>query len=231
MTIETSGELKELFTALAKAQAEMKPAPKNSLNPAFARGQSKGSKYADLADCMETIRSAITKHGLCLSQMYGGPEIFTLLGHSSGQWMRSRIQIPGFENLTPQQIGSATTYLRRYSLGIVGLVTDEDDDGNAASSREPAKGVGYVDPRGEAAERLPFDPKERDTYVSRFMDAMNMDKEEPEIADAVYKLHTEVAAKHDLYIAIADAIAVTHGTKFKNAIRKYIDLHKGKKAA
>jgi hypothetical protein len=133
MSIETSAELKELFAALAKAQAEMKPAPKNSVNPAFARGQSKGSKYADLADCMESIRPHLSKHGLCLSQMYGGPEIFTLLGHASGQWIRSRIAIPGFENLTPQQIGSATTYLRRYSLGIVGLVTDEDDDGNAAS--------------------------------------------------------------------------------------------------
>ena len=226
--IETSGELKELFTAMAKAQAEMKPAPKNSLNPAFARGQSKGSKYADLADCMETIRSAITKHGLCLMQMYGGPEVFTLLGHASGQWIRSRIQIPNFEQLTPQQIGSATTYLRRYSLGIVGLVTDEDDDGNAAT--EGHKSL-KTDPRGEPHERSDFDPAERDKYVSRFMDAMNLDKEEPEIAAAVYALHMEVAHKHSLYIAIADAIAAQHGSKFKNAIRKYVDMHKGKKAA
>jgi hypothetical protein len=226
--IETSGELKELFTALAKAQAEMKPAPKNSLNPAFARGQSKGSKYADLADCMETIRAAITKHGLCLSQMYGGPEVFTLLGHESGQWIRSRIAIPHFEDLTPQQIGSATTYLRRYSLGIVGLVTDEDDDGNAAT--EGHKSL-KTDPRGEPHERNDFDPAERDKYVSRFMDAMTMDKDEETKASAVFAVHTEVAHKHDLYIAIADALAAQHGTKFKNAIRKYVDMHKKVKVA
>lgn len=226
--IETSAELQELFTALAKAQAEMKPAPKNSVNPAFARGQSKGSKYADLADCVETIRAAITKHGLCLSQMYGGPEVFTLLGHSSGQWIRSRIAIPHFEDLTPQQIGSATTYLRRYSLGIVGLVTDEDDDGNAAT--EGHKSL-KTDPRGEPHERLPIDEAERDKYVSRFMDAMQLDAEEEARASAVYTLHLDIAARHDLYIAVADAIAAQHGTKFKNAIRKYIDMHKKVKAA
>jgi hypothetical protein len=133
--IETSAELKDLFAALAKAQAAMKPAPKTAINPAFKRPGTNGSKYADLADCIETIRAAITPHGLCLLQMYGGPELFTLLGHESGQWIRSRIAIPHFDQLTPQQIGSATTYLRRYSLGMVGLVTDEDDDGNAASAR------------------------------------------------------------------------------------------------
>lgn len=226
--IETSAELKELFSALAKAQAEMKPALKTAVNPAFKRPGTNGSKYADLADCMETIRTAITKHGLCLSQMYGGPEVFTLLGHESGQWIRSRIAIPHFDELSPQQIGSATTYLRRYSLGIVGLVTDEDDDGNAAT--EGHKSL-KTDPRGEPHERLPVDQAERDKFVSRFMDAMQMDKEEPEIAAAVYAIHLDVAHKHDLYIAIADELAKQHGTKYKNAIRKYIELHKAQKAA
>ena len=38
------------------------------------------------------------------------------------------------EKLTPQGYGSAVTYLRRYALGsFLGIVTDEDDDGNASS--------------------------------------------------------------------------------------------------
>ena len=67
--------------------------------------------------------------------------------------------------------------------------------------------------------------------VSRFMDAMQMDKEEEERASAVYTIHMELAGKNDLYIAIADAIAAQHGTKFKNAIRKYVDMHKKQRSA
>lgn len=223
--IETSEELKDLFSALSKAQGLMKPAPKGSVNPAFARGASKGSKYADLADCMEAIRPHTSACGLCLLQTYGGPQIVTTLGHESGQWIRGWVKIPHFDELNPQQIGSATTYLRRYSLGIVGLVTDEDDDGNAASGRPT--GVTTVDPRGEEKDRQDFNPKERDKYVSRFTDALNLDKEEADIAAAVYAIHTEIAHKHDLYIAVGDAL----GTKYKNALRKYVDIHKQLKKA
>lgn len=219
MNIETSQDLKELFAALAKAQGEMKPAPKKALNPAFARGSSKGSKYADLADCVESIRPHLTKNGLCLSQMYGGPTIVTLLGHESGQWMRSQVQIPNFDSLNPQQIGSATTYLRRYSLGIVGLVTDEDDDGNAASDKAEPRGVTTVDPRGE--NRAPQDETTVKQYVERFQKAMD-NPDDKAAAEDVYKIHLEVASSTDLYIAIGDAL----GSKYKNALHKFVAAYK-----
>jgi hypothetical protein len=224
MSIETSTELKELFAALAKAQGEMKPAPKNSVNPAFARGASKGSKYADLADCMESIRPHLSKHGLSLSQMYGGPVVFTLLGHESGQWIRGQIAIPNFDQLSPQQIGSATTYLRRYSLGIVGLVTDEDDDGNAASRA----GVTTVDPRGDEKDRSDYTTQDRDKYVSRFLDAFNLDGTEDDKARAVFAVHKEIAHKTDLYIAVGDEL----GSKLKAALHSYVaQVKKAQKAA
>lgn len=215
--IEQTPELDKLLAALAKAQSEMKPAPKNALNPAFARGNSKGSKYADLADCVESIRPPLSKNGLSLLQIYGGPQIVTMLGHESGQWIRGTIKIPNFDSLNPQQIGSATTYLRRYSLGIVGLVTDEDDDGNAASGRS---GVTTVDPRGDLAGKA--DPKQANAYAERFKTAMNADMDEPEIAAAVYAIHTEVSSNHELYIDIANAL----GSKYSNALKKYVEMHK-----
>jgi hypothetical protein len=42
--------------------------------------------------------------------------------------------MPITDKLTPQAMGSAITYARRYALSaIVGIAPDDDDDGNAAS--------------------------------------------------------------------------------------------------
>ena len=224
---EQSAEIGELAKALAVAQGKITGALKDSANPFFK------SKYADLASVWDACRGPLSDNGLAVVQLTesddAGVYVSTTLAHSSGQWMRSRLRLTP-KDVTPQGMGSAITYGRRYALAAMVGVAQVDDDGNAASGRETPKGVGYVDPRGEAHERSNFDPAERDKYVSRFMDAMNMDKEEPEIAAAVYALHTEIAAKHDLYIAVADAIATTYGAKFKNAIRKYVDMHKRKAA-
>ena len=222
---EQSEQIGELAKALAVAQGKITGALKDSSNPFFK------SRYADLASVWDACRGPLSENGLAVVQLTesddAGVYVATTLAHSSGQWMRSRLRLQPKDS-TPQGLGSAITYGRRYALAAIVGVAQVDDDGNAASGRE---GVGRVDPRGEPHERNDFDPAERDKYVSRFMDAMNMDKEEPEIASAVHALHMEVAAKHDLYIAIADAIAAQHGTKFKNAIRKYVDLHKKVKAA
>lgn len=218
--IETSQELDKLFAALAKAQGELEPAIKDATNPAFARGANPGSKYADLAGCMKVIKAALPKHGLCLTQMYGGPEVVTMLGHESGQWIRGSITIPHFDSLNPQQIGSATTYLRRYSLGIVGLVSDIDDDGNAASGKTGT----VVDPRGQ--DRPAQDDKTVQEYVKRFTVAMENPDDMAAAAD-VFAIHNEVAHKHELYMAIGDAL----GTKYKNSIRKFVAMAKQKDAA
>jgi hypothetical protein len=222
---EQSEQINELAGALAKAQGKITGALKDSANPFFK------SKYADLASVWDACRGALSENGLAVVQLTesddSGVYVITTLAHSSGQWMRSRLRLTPKDS-TPQGMGSAITYGRRYALAAMVGVAQVDDDGNAASGRQ---GVTTVDPRGEPHERNDFDPKERDKYVSRFMDAMNLDKEEEAKAEAVYAIHLEVAAKHDLYIAIADAIATAHGTKFKNAIRKYIDMHKKQKAA
>jgi hypothetical protein len=221
---EQSEQIGELAKALAVAQGKITGALKDSSNPFFK------SRYADLASVWDACRGPLSDNGLAVVQLTesddAGVYVSTTLAHSSGQWIRSRLRLTPKDS-TPQGMGSAITYGRRYALAAIVGVAQVDDDGNAASGRE---GVRTVDPRGEPHERSDFDPAERDKYVSRFMDAMNMDKEEPEIASAVHALHMEVAHKHSLYIAIAGAIATAHGTKFKNAIRKYVDMHKRKAA-
>lgn len=129
-----SSDTKELFTALAKAQAEMEAASLNAQNPFFK------NRYADLAQIVKTSRPALTKHGLSVLQPIishddGNTYLITMLAHASGQYIESRLRInPPKSDV--QTLGSYITYLRRYSYAaLVGIVTsDEDDDGETAVS-------------------------------------------------------------------------------------------------
>jgi hypothetical protein len=125
--------VKELATALAKAQAQIKSAMKDSVNPHFK------SKYADLSAVWEACREPLTKNGLSVIQTtdFDSGEVWlrTVLLHSSGEQLEGRYPLRPIKQ-DPQGFGSAITYARRYCLAaLVGVVADEDDDGNSASQR------------------------------------------------------------------------------------------------
>jgi len=134
--MQQSETIKELAAALAKAQAQMKPALKESVNPHFK------SKYADLGAVWEACRKPLTDNGLSVVQLptdadAGRVALTTMLIHSSGEYLNSTFSTKLMQD-SAQGIGSALTYLRRYGLAaIVGIVADEDDDGNAASASAP----------------------------------------------------------------------------------------------
>jgi len=67
--------------------------------------------------------------------------LHTRLIHSSGEWIGSEWPVAEFGRSSPQQMGSALTYARRYSLfSIVGIAgQDDDDDGAAASQQVPSR--------------------------------------------------------------------------------------------
>lgn len=124
-------DLKELSTALVAAQAEMPVVPKEADNPYFK------SKYADLASIVKMIQPVLHKNNLAVIQtmedVESGVGVRTTLLHSSGQYISGVVRMTPSKN-DPQGIGSAITYARRYSLSaILGLATEEDDDGAAAS--------------------------------------------------------------------------------------------------
>src|SRR6266568_1673775 len=105
-----SQELNELFSAMAKAQAEIKVALKDSSNPFFK------SSYANLQSIIEASRPALCKNGLSVMQQMisgeSGDYLVTLLAHSSGQWISSQMRInPAKQDV--QSLGSYITYLRR----------------------------------------------------------------------------------------------------------------------
>src|SRR5690606_37038978 len=110
-------------TALAAAQGEIENASKNAANPHFR------SKYADLAEVLNTVRPVFAKHGLSLIQSpgYDGSvaHVTTVLAHKSGGYLTSTAScVPA--KADAQGIGSATTYLRRYSAAAVAGIAQED---------------------------------------------------------------------------------------------------------
>lgn len=141
-----SDSIATLAGALAKAQAELSGAVKDSVNPHFK------SKYADLASIWVACRHALPKHGLAVLQPVAsdGPSvtITTLLVHSSGEWLAEALTMRAQQD-TPQAIGSAITYGRRYGLAAMVGIAPEDDDGEAATAGAPktanAEPSGYLD--------------------------------------------------------------------------------------
>jgi len=129
-----STELNELFCALSKAQDEFRVASKDSSNPFFK------SKYANLQAIIEAARPSLCKNGLAVAQQIiseeGTDYLITILGHSSGQWISSKMRIAPMKT-DIQSLGSYITYLRRYSYAtLVGVYDGDDDDGEGAVMRD-----------------------------------------------------------------------------------------------
>lgn len=128
-----------LLTALAAAHSELENASKNAANPHFR------SRYADLAEVINTIRPTLAKHGLSMLQStaFDGElvHVTTVLAHAEGGYVSSTASaVPA--KTDSQGIGACTTYLRRYSAAAMTLVAQEDDDGNSAAHNTPPKKVG-----------------------------------------------------------------------------------------
>ena len=131
-----SDSIKELATALAKAQGQIKGAVKDSANPFFK------SKYADLASVVEAIRTAFAANGLSYIQSVEPSDkdevrVETTILHSSGEWIGCGVLALPVSKVDAQGYGSALTYARRYSLSAATGVAPEDDDGNAATVAKP----------------------------------------------------------------------------------------------
>jgi hypothetical protein len=130
--MQHSEQINELAAALAKAQGTMTGALKDSSNPFFK------SRYADLESVWTACRRALTENGLSVVQSASatdsGVAVTTMLLHSSGQWMRDTLPLNP-KDLSPQGIGSAITYGRRYALAAMAGVYQTDDDAEAAHGR------------------------------------------------------------------------------------------------
>lgn len=129
-----SENIADLSGALAKAQAGMKAAAFNKINPHFK------NKYADLAAVLDAIRKPLADNGLSVTQTTeirdNGFVLVTTMRHATGQWIASEYPLP--LGAKPQEIGSAMTYARRYSLSALACIASEEDDDAESANGQPA---------------------------------------------------------------------------------------------
>lgn len=147
-----SENINELAKALSLAQGEMQAAIKDSINPFFK------SKYADLGSVWDAARPVLSKNGLCVMQtteIVGDRIVMTtMLAHTSGQWIKSYLPLNPSKN-DSQGVGAAITYLRRYSLSaLVGVVCDDEDDGETAVGRGKAAPTSTEPPKKLSAAQI-----------------------------------------------------------------------------
>ena len=131
--LHMSERIGELAGALSKAQSCMSKAKMDSINPFFH------SNYANLAAIWDVCRESLSANGLAITQVTSveGERVVltTVLLHNSGQWLSGDYPLSPVKS-DPQSMGSAVTYARRYALSaILGIVADEDDDGEATMKR------------------------------------------------------------------------------------------------
>jgi hypothetical protein len=129
--------MKNIATALVKAQKAFGPALKTSTNPHFR------SRYADLSACVEAVVDSLNTNGIYLLQKNydcaDGVMVETVFVHESGEMLECGIvHFPAVKH-DPQGYASALTYARRYSLMAACGIAPEDDDGNAASKKPAVK--------------------------------------------------------------------------------------------
>jgi hypothetical protein len=207
--------MKQIATALVKAQKAFGPALKDSVNPAFNRN-GKGGKYADLASCINAVMDSLNNNGIALIQQNqphpDGILVETVFIHESGETLNcGQIFVPATKN-DPQGYGSALTYARRYSLMAACGIAPEDDDGNAAS-----KPVNRISPTQGSWESI---PPNRQAVLQDVIDAIG----ERFAADDVHGVYEN-------FIGITDgdekvALWSKLDSKVRSAIKKQAEISK-----
>lgn len=93
-------------------------------------------KYAPLEEIKPACDPILWENGLIVTHGADGHTLVCRLDHISGEWRETRWPINEVHS-SDQAYGIETTYKKRYSYqGIIGIVTEEDADGNARKRGE-----------------------------------------------------------------------------------------------
>lgn len=131
--------MSELHKALLKFQKDAPSITKDASNPFF-----NNKPYASLDSIMGTVRPALNKLGLVVTQHPSMDEdhtmrvvVTTCITHAeTGEGITAQAACV-LAAAEPQKVGAAITYLRRYGLAsVLGLCTEPDDDANSTNATE-----------------------------------------------------------------------------------------------
>jgi hypothetical protein len=150
---------KGLWTALAEFQHDAPKIAFDATNPHFK------NRYPSLAGIMDTVRPGLTARGVVVSQVptfvltedgTAVPALTTRITHApTGEFIEGTMLLLAPKS-DPQGQGSALTYA---VLAMLGLVGDEDDDGQAASGKSAAKSPGKTAPPAAPSSDVEFAPE------------------------------------------------------------------------
>lgn len=114
---------------LLEFQKKVNAIKKDGKNPHFK------STYATLTQILSEVKPILNDLGLLVTQPIKDNKVGTVIYDNNLIVAESWINLP--EGLNAQQIGSAITYYRRYTLASLLALELEDDDGNLASEAKP----------------------------------------------------------------------------------------------
>lgn len=115
-----------MLEKIRKVKEQIGKLTKNARNPHFK------NTYIDLNGLIEAVEPLLLENGLVLIQPIENNKVVSkILDIETNEFLVSEIDLPPFTN--PQQIGSAITYFRRYTLQSLLTLQADDDDGNASS--------------------------------------------------------------------------------------------------
>jgi hypothetical protein len=186
-----SESIKALSASLVRAQAKFPTIPKTKT--VIVHTATKGSyefKYAPLQEMIAHIRPVLAEHGLGFIQGVDDDRLVTTLIHETGEWKSHAMPLVDMPN--PQQYGSVMTYKRRYSLkAILGIETDDDDEGSAAVPEQKTKATPNADPWPDVPQER-HEPLRRIAYS--IVDCFNND---PPQIDEGHKVWREVTDSYE----------------------------------
>lgn len=154
--MDKSEEIDKLAIALAKFQGSLEqPSLNSEVKVRTKTGGEYKFKYADLSECKRAAKQPLADNELSVCQLIEDDySIRTILLHSSGQWISSKVRMPS-NTADAQSIGSAITYAKRYAFcAILGIVADDDEDANIASGNSAQKEQPKEQPKKTANSRV-----------------------------------------------------------------------------
>lgn len=205
--LETSPDIAALLEALSAFQGAVTAPKKTSTNPHFK------SKYADLAEVIETIKAPLAANGLSVFQapvgaVEGGAiRIVTQVSHKSGQWIRTTFSMPVGQT-NAQAVGTALSYARRYSLSAALGIAAEDDDGNEAikaatvpEKRQEAPAARPLEARSESTKQPSAPPSSSATTVTTTATTSASDAPTQEQRDRIRELAVALGVTNKMQMA------------------------------
>ena len=184
-----------LLTALAAAQAEFPAIPRTKEVLVRTDKGSYKFKYAPLETIFGAVRPVLSKHGLStfhrIEYVEGKAIIIGVLAHKDGEKIECPFALPLVGKM--QEQGSAITYGRRYTIQcLLGIASDDDDDGNAADGN-------HVEETGKKIARPALTPSPAEKKRNEIEAAFRAAKDAPALSKTAAENKAHIDAMDEAF--------------------------------